>query len=264
MRLLLIEDDAMSRDLWTMMLEHAGHEVAAAESGEAAVERLQRAQFEALEVPDVVLTDLQLPGLSGAALATELRNMLPTRPERHRTLLLAMSASAPRRTVLKEFDGFLQKPFTVEALGLTIASAERRLEEGISNHPPISSGATNDGHAGQAGQVLDEAVFERLRSTMPLERMKELYALCLSDTRARVERMQSVAKMQHADLFRRSAHEIKGACGMIGAVELRELAAALEETGLENGPVEVTLGLDRFIAACERLEAMLGRRWVAS
>jgi HPt (histidine-containing phosphotransfer) domain-containing protein len=99
---------------------------------------------------------------------------------------------------------------------------------------------------------------------MPLERMKELYTLCLSDTRARVERMRVTAESRHADLFRRSAHEIKGACGMIGATELRGLAAALEEAGLENGPVEVTLGLDRFMAACERLEAMLGRRWVAS
>src|ERR1700742_612369 len=126
MRLLLIEDDAMSRDLWTMMLEHAGHEVAAAESGDAAVERLQRARSAELEAPDVVLTDLQLPGLSGAALATELRSMLPARPERHRTLLLAMSASAPRRTTLKEFDGFLQKPFTVEALELNVAHAKRR------------------------------------------------------------------------------------------------------------------------------------------
>jgi HPt (histidine-containing phosphotransfer) domain-containing protein len=114
------------------------------------------------------------------------------------------------------------------------------------------------------GQVLDEVVFERLLHTMPLERLKELYALCLSDTRARVERMRVAAEARHPEMFRRSAHEIKGACGMIGATELRGLAAALEEAGLEVGTVEVTLGLNRFTSACERLEDVLARRWVAS
>jgi CheY-like chemotaxis protein/HPt (histidine-containing phosphotransfer) domain-containing protein len=255
MRLLLIEDDGMSRELWTVMLEHEGHVVAAAESGEAAMEILQGARVGALEAPDVVLSDLQLPGLAGAGLAAAIRAVWRPRPEQGRMLLLAMSASVPRRTALKGFDGFLLKPFTMEALGAAIASAERRLEEGI---PGQSVGAATN------GQVLDEVVFERLLTAMPLERLKELYALCLSDTRTRVERMRVAVEARHPEMFRRSAHEIRGACGMIGAMELRGLAAALEEAGLEVGTVEVTSGLDRFTSACERLEDVLGRRWVAS
>jgi CheY-like chemotaxis protein len=256
MRLLLIEDDGMSRDLWTMMLEHEGHVVAAAESGEAAMEILQGARVGALETPEVVLSDLQLPGLAGAGLAAAIREVWRPRPEQKgRMLLLAMSASVPRRTALKGFDGFLLKPFTMEAFGVAIANAERRLEEGI---PGQNAGAATN------GQVLDEVVFERLLTAMPLERLKELYALCLSDTRTRVERMRVAVEARHPEMFRQSAHEIKGACGMIGAMELRGLAAALEEAGLEVGTMEVTSGLDRFMSACERLEDVLGRRWVAS
>ena len=62
-----------------------------------------------------------------------------------------------------------------------LSSAERRLDEGISGQ---SVGAATN------GQVLDEVVFERLLNTMPVGRLKELYALCLSDTRTRVERMR--------------------------------------------------------------------------
>lgn len=259
MRLLLIEDDGISRELWTMMLEHEGHEVWAAESGETAVEMLQQALLEGLGTPDVALTDLQLPGLSGGALAAAIREVGRPRAERKgRMLLLAMSASAPRRAVLKGFDGFLLKPFTVEALGVAISSAERRVEEGALLHRSSwGTWGTRD------GQVLDEIVFRRLVEAMPPKQLQELYALCLSDTRARLERMRVASEARHAEQFRRSAHEIMGACGMIGAAELRGLAAAMEETGLEIGPMGVTAHLDRFTSACERLEDMLGRRWVS-
>jgi hypothetical protein len=38
----------------------------------------------------------------------------------------------------------------------------------------------------------------------------------------------------------------------------------MEESGLDQGTLEVPARLDRFLTACERLEGMLERRWVAS
>jgi CheY-like chemotaxis protein len=267
--MLLVEDDAMSRELWTMLLESEGHAVAAAESGEQAVQLMQTARQGEMEAPDVVLADLQLPGLAGAALAAALRGVGRKRSNgQERTLLLAMSASEPRRTALKGFDGFLRKPFTPAALGRAISGAGLRAENGVASLElqvgKNGGNGGNDGNDGNAAKVLDEAVLERLRSTMPEARLRELYALCLSDTRARIERMREAAEERQDEVFRRGAHEIKGACGMIGAAELRSLATAMEAAGLEHGTPEVMAGLDRFHAACERLEGMLGRRWVAS
>ncbi len=111
--------------------------------------------------------------------------------------------------------------------------------------------------------MLDEVVFERLLETMPEEKLRELYAFCLgrhADTAgADAERRR---RRGIAELFRRTAHEIRGACGMIGATELRGLAAAMEETGLRSERIATVANLDRFRAACDRLEEMLERRWV--
>jgi CheY-like chemotaxis protein len=270
--MLLVEDDAMSRELWTMLLESEGHAVAAAESGEQAVQLMQTARQGEMEAPDVVLADLQMPGLAGAALAAALRGVGRQRSNgQERTLLLAMSASEPRRTALKGFDGFLLKPFTTAALGQAISGAGLRVENGVASlEPQVGKNGGNGGHGGNGGnggaeaKVLDEAVWERLGAAMPEVKLRELYTLCISDTRARIARMRKAAEEQHEEVFRRSAHEIKGACGMIGAAELRSLATAMEESGLEHGTLEVAASLNRFLTACERLEGMLGKRWVAS
>jgi CheY-like chemotaxis protein len=254
MRMLLIEDDEMSRELWTLLLANEGYEVEVAGSGEQAMQLLQRAREQGLEAPDVVLADLQLPGLSGAALASALRASGRQRSERReRTLLLAMSASEPRRTALKGFDGFLLKPFSMETLGMAISGAGMRAENGIARLEPRQ-------RANEV-TVLDEAVFARFTTAMPGEKLQELYRLFLHDTRMRLERLRSAAAERHDEVFRRGAHEIKGACGMIGATELRAMAAAMEESGLTRGAAEVTASLNRFATACERLEAMLERRW---
>jgi CheY-like chemotaxis protein len=256
MRVLLIEDDAMSRELWTLLLEKEGYQVTGAESGERALQLVQEGRLRELPAPDVVLADIQMPGIAGSALATALRAVCRRETgDQERTLLLGMSASEPRRTVLKGYDGFLLKPFTMEALGSAIVGAGLRAANGAVHSPRLGGAET---------MVLDEVVFDRLLAAMPEAKLRELYAFCLGDTRARVERMRSAAEARHDEVFRRAAHEIKGACGMLGATELREMAAAMEESGLGEGTGEALASINRFIAACERLEGMLGRRWVAS
>ena len=76
--------------------------------------------------------------------------------------------------------------------------------------------------------------------------------------------MRAAAEDGHDEVLRRVAHAIKGACGMMGATELRGLAEAIEAVGLSRGTVEAVGTLDRFLAACERLEDILGSRWVTS
>jgi CheY-like chemotaxis protein len=257
MRVLLIEDDAMTRELWELLLGTEGYQVTGAGSGEQALQLLQEGRLREQPAPDVVLTDIQLPGIAGAALAAALRAVFRQKTaDQERTLLLAMSASEPRRTALKGYDGFLLKPFTIETLGKAISAAGQWAENGaVSPQPRLG---------GTGATVLDEVVYTRLLATMPEAKLRELYAFCMGDTRMRLERMRAAAEAGQEELFRRAAHEIGGACGMIGASELRGLAAAMEESGLDQGTLEVPARLDRFLTACERLEGMLERRWVAS
>lgn len=65
-RLVLVEDDEAVRGILTVLLESAGWEVLTAGDGPSGL-RLAKST-----VPDIVVTDLRMPGLSGIELAKEL------------------------------------------------------------------------------------------------------------------------------------------------------------------------------------------------
>ena len=104
-RVLVVDDDALSREVFALLLQDAGYAVETADSGDAALLYLQTAH-----PPDVVLADLQMPGTAGSELALRLRSLCGPA-----TTLLAMSASEPDNASDQEFDGLLLKPFTMEA-----------------------------------------------------------------------------------------------------------------------------------------------------
>jgi two-component system, cell cycle response regulator DivK len=72
-KVLLVEDYADAREMYTEYLEHAGYEVLAASDGAQAL-----AQAAAV-APDVVVLDFALPDLNGCEVARRLRAGVKTR-----------------------------------------------------------------------------------------------------------------------------------------------------------------------------------------
>jgi CheY-like chemotaxis protein len=69
MKVLLVDDDALLRDMYVTKFTEAGHEAEAAESGERALARLKERAF------DVVLLDMVMPGLTGLELLKSIHEM---------------------------------------------------------------------------------------------------------------------------------------------------------------------------------------------
>src|SRR5258707_7966383 len=228
-QVLVIDDDDLSREVLALLLHTAGYAVETADSGDAALLHLQTAQL-----PDVVLTDLQMPGTTGSQLALRLRGKCGPA-----TMLLAMSASAPDDGSDREFDGFLVKPFKMETFTVAITGKAAK--------------AAKESNVATAA-VLDDAVYSKLAGSMPLPRLYQLYALCLSDTERRLETMRQAVSGNDDAAYKREAHAIKGGCGMVGALQLQTLATSMEERGLSDDHVA---SLKEFVVACERLRGML-------
>ena len=66
--ILLIEDNEQNRYLATFLLEQRGHEVVPAESGPLGLELAAKIR------PDLILLDIQLPGMDGHAVARALKS----------------------------------------------------------------------------------------------------------------------------------------------------------------------------------------------
>ena len=65
-KVLVVDDDAVSLELMALLLAHEGHQVLRANDARAALELLSSDQAAR---PDVLLVDLQMPGISGGQLA---------------------------------------------------------------------------------------------------------------------------------------------------------------------------------------------------
>lgn len=117
-RIVLIEDDEGIAELLSFNLEAAGHEVLAATDGVSGL-RLARTG-----APDVVLLDVQLPGMDGIEVCRQLRRssrtpviMLTAHEGRALDAVMGSAAGA---------DDYVAKPFSIGELLTRIASVQRR------------------------------------------------------------------------------------------------------------------------------------------
>jgi two-component system cell cycle response regulator DivK len=104
----VVEDNPKNLKLVRDVLTYAGYEVVEATSGEEGVRR-------ALEtVPDLILMDLQLPGIDGAEALRQIRMSEKQVP------VVAVTAFAMNndrtRAFDAGFDGYVEKPISVRAL----------------------------------------------------------------------------------------------------------------------------------------------------
>jgi CheY-like chemotaxis protein len=67
MKVLIVEDDQSLRVVIRMILENAGHEVAEARNGRAALESIESG------MPDVILADMRMPIMNGVELVGHIR-----------------------------------------------------------------------------------------------------------------------------------------------------------------------------------------------
>ena len=113
-RALVVDDNALNRELTSELLQMAGVLPQVAESGHEALEMLERQDF------DVALLDVQMPIMDGYELARAIRN----RKSGQSIVLLALTARAmsgdQERCLAAGMDGYLTKPVMPEILFSTI------------------------------------------------------------------------------------------------------------------------------------------------
>ncbi|MEL6820547.1 MAG: SpoIIE family protein phosphatase [Calditrichota bacterium] len=119
MKILIAEDENISRSLLKRTLEKWGYEVTATENGNEALEAFQNNNF------SIVITDWMMPGMDGIELVKEIRQherpdyvyvILLTAKSDKEDLVLGMNAGA---------DDFISKPFDRDELRVRISAGKR-------------------------------------------------------------------------------------------------------------------------------------------
>lgn len=239
-RILVIDDDALSRELLELLLTQEGYAVTVASSGDEALATMEGAEGAAC--PEVVLSDMQMPGVCGEALFRRLRERCGTALR-----VIAMSGNVPAGGVPEGAEAFLLKPFSMEAFGAVLRGG------GWIGTMAAGADEEEDPEAGQT-VVLDEAVFGSFRAMLGAETLVELYGACVRDAEAQGARMREAEAAGDDVGLRKFAHAMKGSLGMLGARELEGMCLTLE-TGVVNASY-VRL-LVQFPDAIQRLRDML-------
>jgi signal transduction histidine kinase len=126
-RVLVVEDEADSREVVAMVLERAGAEVRVAASASEALSILER------ELPDVLVADIEMPGEDGYSLVQKIRSLPADSGGETPAVALTAHAGALDRAKLLEagFDRHVPKPVRPPDLIAVIAQladpSERRV-----------------------------------------------------------------------------------------------------------------------------------------
>jgi signal transduction histidine kinase/CheY-like chemotaxis protein len=198
---LLVEDNAINRELAVDLLGRAGVAVSVAGDGQEALDVLARERF------DAVLMDCQMPRMDGYAATRALRQQ----PALRTLPVIAMTANAmvgDREAVLAAgMDDHIAKPIVVDEMFATLARwvKPRRPAAGI------------DSASGLANVRGNEVLYRRM---LGMFRDRET---------AFVPHFQAALATGDADAAMRSAHDLKCEAGTLGMPALQEAAAALEQ-----------------------------------
>jgi diguanylate cyclase (GGDEF)-like protein len=122
MKILIADDDALSRRLLEKTLERAGYEVTAVENGRIAVEHLNQA-----DGPRLALLDWVMPQLDGPGVCKEVRE----HQEQHYIYMVLLTSRESKEDIVigleSGADDYLTKPFDTDELKARLRTGERVL-----------------------------------------------------------------------------------------------------------------------------------------
>ena len=220
-RILIVDDTPVNLKLTHVLLSRHEFETETAASAEEALERM------AVRLPDLVIADIQLPGMDGLELTRRIKND----PAMTSVAVVALSALASpedrRRAEAAGCDGYITKPIDTRALpGDLRTILERRAAPGVARREPAAA------------------------APRPLPDMDELRLRFLRDGADAIGRFQAEFDGDFpADEACGAAHQWVGAAGLLGLPELSRLARVLENL-LRRKPVDN----DELQAALDALE----------
>ena len=127
--ILVVEDELAIQELITVNLEHAGHHVIRATDAEGALSIVREA------LPDLLLVDWMLPGMSGVMLARQLRQ----EPRTRQIPIIMLTARSDEQDKIAGLDAgaddYVTKPFSPRELLARIKAVLRRRSPQVTDDP---------------------------------------------------------------------------------------------------------------------------------
>ncbi|MNJ39023.1 Virulence sensor protein BvgS precursor [compost metagenome] len=225
-RILVVDDLSANRLVLSQQLAFLGHQVLAVETGQAALEAMQSERF------DLLLTDCNMPVMSGYALARAIRRV-ESQALRPAIAIVGCTANAMKeereRCLAAGMDELLVKPVSLERLAAVIEAQAPLCSFRIQTLQQMT----------QANHQVMQRMLEELQKNLGEEQF------LLADAVSR----------QALDAIRASLHRMEGVACLIDALPLAQACAALSRACRERGPDAVSAAWPALEQAMLQLKA---------
>ncbi len=250
LRVLVAEDHAINEMVVRTILEREGCTVRVVRNGREVPPLAQSEQF------DVILMDVQMPGMDGLAATAAIRQM-EGEAGRHIPIVgvTAQSMAGREGCLCAGMDAFVSKPVRPAALFAAIDEALRVGALAAAAEPDL------DGRLA-ANMVLDEAALLRLVSG-DADLLRELTALFLEDAPRRLLEIRTALDSGDAEFLLRAAHQLKGSAGSVSGKRTAVAAMRMEELAEKadlGGARRIYPRLERELDKLEEALSLLAAR----
>ncbi|MGO9429569.1 ATP-binding protein [Rhodoblastus sp.] len=244
MRILLAEDNGVNRMVLDKILTCAGHATTLAADGESALSAMLEGDF------DVIVLDLNMPGISGLEAAQLYQFALPTEA-RAPILALTADADGKRRQQCRQAGmvAVLTKPLTPETLLDAVAAAAAKGRGGL---PKCKAPEPET-----EGMALDPAALKVLAALGGAAFLRDLILQFTGEGTRTVERMANAVVSGDIQAFQHEAHALDSSAGNIGATNLARLCRRWRSAGGERIVVEGDVFLAELRGEWSRVGAAL-------
>ena len=232
--ILLVEDNAMNRELATVLLTNAGHKVTHAAHGREALEHHAAGHF------DLILMDLQMPEMGGFEATAQIRQReaqgMP------KSVIIAMTASAfegdRERCIDGGMDDYLSKPFRTAAFQSLIQ--QHVLQIGKHMPPPATAPEAAPALADGAPRFDYAAALAGADADV----IAIIGASFLDGLPAQLAALRAALQADDRPTVSRQAHTLAGLLGNFHAAPAVAIATAIESEAAAAGPAALLARLD--------------------
>ncbi|MFK3642443.1 ATP-binding protein [Pseudomonas protegens] len=206
LKILVVEDVALNREVASGLLERDGHQVWLAQDGETALALCRQQAF------DLLLLDVHLPGISGVELCRDIRRCPgPNRQVRIFALTASVQPSVVRSYLQAGMQGILGKPLQLASLRQALA--------GQLQPPPL-----------QAPQgLLDQGLLDTHRSLLGEQKLQDLLQILADALDQQQPLLADALAAEDCTEVLHLAHRLAGSADSLGFCALARVLRELEE-----------------------------------
>jgi hypothetical protein len=227
---LVVEDNPVNQEVVGQMLRQFGLDVRLASSAVAGLRALCEQRF------DLIMMDIQMPGMDGAEALRQFRHNPGQRYEFRTPVtvpVVAVTANAldgdREHFLAVGFDDYLSKPFRQNELHAMLSQRLPKIEAAVDASNPSAAGPTAT--LPTAAEGLDLQALQRLRQLDPngsnrlLDRVADAFE---SSTARLLPQLDGAMTARDLDGVKHVAHTLKSSSASIGALKLSALCVDIE------------------------------------